>query len=151
MNRHALIFSVLVSGAIAAPYPSLAAHYEDPAANSLGADTSRATVGGSIEPFIGKWKGPWRLGMSSGSMLLVLSADPKNPGTVQITNIAKFGAEPEPLTNVVVKGKYLDIKANGADSGPLKIMLELGDSGQNVRGTMTYDGFSQWFLLKRVQ
>jgi hypothetical protein len=89
--------------------------------------------------------------MSSGSMLLVLSADPKNPGTVQITNIAKFGAEPEPLTNVVVKGKYLDIKANGADSGPLKIMLELGDSGQNVRGTMTYDGFSQWFLLKRVQ
>ena len=52
----------------------------------------------------GIWRGPWYLGMSSGTAALVLAGDPLSGGTLQLVNNDNFGDQALRLEDLVFDG-----------------------------------------------
>lgn len=113
-------------------------------------DSAAAGQSATMKRFAGKWEGMWRLAMNSGRIELTLTADPSQPGTIAVTNIAKFGDPPEPLDKVVTTDAKIQFRSNGVDNSTMKVSLEL-KSDDEMYGLMVFDGFTNRCLLKRIQ
>jgi len=141
MRFNALVLAAALAASIGLP-PALAD--DAPAAGA-----ANAAPDASLEPFAGKWVGPWRLGMNSGHVELVLTTDPKQPGTIAITNLVKFGDPPEPLWKVVADGKKIQFRSSGVDNSTMKVSLEFTAENE-LSGMIVHDGFTNLCKLTRV-
>jgi len=95
----------------------------------------------------GQWQGPWYRGMTSGQMMLELSAD--GTGRVTFTNLETFGQGPAGLHKTQVSGKSLEFSASGASGSEFAAKCALIDGGKLLRGTARYEGFPVKFDLQR--
>jgi len=95
----------------------------------------------------GTWKGPWYIGMSSGIAVMDLAAD--GSGTIVLTNLDEFGAQPVALTKQSFDGKRLTFSAVGANGAPLVMNLQLGEGGKQLRGNGKHAGFGARMELQR--
>jgi hypothetical protein len=100
--------------------------------------------------FIGKWVGPWRLGMNSGHVELVLSDDPRTPSTIAITNLAKFGDQRAEVQKIARDGERLLFRAYGADNSLMKASMILNPKDGSIEGSIVHDGFTNLCKLMRV-
>jgi hypothetical protein len=96
----------------------------------------------------GSWKGPWYIGMSSGIAVMDLAAD--GSGTIALTNLDEFGAQPVALTKQSFDGKRLSFSAIGANGAPLVMNLQLAESGKQLRGNGKHAGFGARLELQRA-
>lgn len=103
------------------------------------------------QQFVGKWAGPWRLGMSSGQVALVLTADADKPGTIAVTNLAKFGDQPADIYKVSRDGEKLLFRSAGADNSVMKVSMWLNAKDGSIEGFIVHDGFTNLCKLMRVQ
>jgi hypothetical protein len=97
----------------------------------------------------GTWKGPWYIGMSSGIAVMDLAAD--GSGTIVLTNLDEFGAQPIALTKQSFDGKRLNFSAIGANGAPLVMNLQLGEGGKQLRGNGKHSGFGARMELQRAE
>jgi hypothetical protein len=96
----------------------------------------------------GSWKGPWYIGMSSGMATMEIAAD--GSGTISLTNMDEFGAQPVPLAKQTYDGKVLRFSATGANGVPLTVGLQSENEGRRLRGNGKYGGFGSRLELQRV-
>src|SRR4051812_37669592 len=96
----------------------------------------------------GSWKGPWYIGMSSGIAVMDLAAD--GSGTIALTNLEEFGAQPVPLTKQSFDGKRFNFSAIGTNGAPLVMNLQLGEGGKQLRGNGKHAGFGARMELQRA-
>ena len=96
----------------------------------------------------GSWKGPWYIGMSSGIAVMDLVED--GSGTIALTNLDEFGAQPVALTKQSFDGKRLSFSAIGANGAPLIMSLQLGEDGKQLRGNGKHAGFGARMELQRA-
>lgn len=96
----------------------------------------------------GSWKGPWYIGMSSGMATMEIAAD--GSGTISLTNMDEFGAQPVPLAKQAYDGKVLRFSATGANGVPLTVGLQSENEGRRLRGNGKYGGFGARLELQRV-
>lgn len=121
------------------------------AADPAAADTSATGATASdIQRYVGKWEGPWRLAMNGGRVALVINADPKDPGTIAVTNLAAFGDQPVAIERVKAGPSTLAFRAAGADNRRMTVTLDLGKDDK-LEGHLLYDDFTNRCLLRRVQ
>ncbi len=97
----------------------------------------------------GSWRGPWYRGMSSGVMVLRLSADGK--GTVSFTNLETFGELPAPLIRTRMQGDSFEFRASGASGRDFAAGVKQSADGRMLRGTGRYEGFQVKFELQRQE
>jgi hypothetical protein len=102
------------------------------------------------QQFVGKWAGPWRLGMSSGQVELILTADAQKPGTIAVTNMAKFGDPPAEIYKVSRDGEKLLFRAAGADNSVMKVSVWPNPKDGSIEGFVVHDGFTNLTKLMRV-
>lgn len=96
----------------------------------------------------GSWTGPWYIGMSSGTAILNIAQD--GSGSIALTNLSEFGAEPVALAKHSFDGKKLQFSAIGANGAPLTMNLQLGAAGKQLRGNGKHAGFGARMELKRA-
>ena len=96
----------------------------------------------------GSWKGPWYIGMSSGTAEMEIAAD--GSGNVTLTNLDEFGEKPVPLTKQSFDGKVFSFTAIGASGAALNMNLKLGDNGRQLRGNGKHAGFGARMELQRA-
>ena len=96
----------------------------------------------------GTWKGPWYIGMSSGLAKMEIAAD--GSGTIEFTNLEKFGEEPVALTKTSFDGKTFRFVASGTGSGAFTVGLQLEAGGKQLRGNGKYGGFGARLELQRA-
>jgi hypothetical protein len=96
----------------------------------------------------GTWKGPWYIGMSSGIAVMELATD--GSGTIVLTNLDEFGAQPVALAKQSFDGKRLNFSAIGANGAPLVMNLTLGEGGKQLRGNGKHAGFGARMELQRA-
>jgi hypothetical protein len=94
----------------------------------------------------GSWKGPWYIGMSSGTVTMELAED--GSGTIALTNLDEFGSRPIPLVKQSFDGTSFSFSAVGA-SGTLVMTLRLGERGKQLRGNGKHAGFGARMELQR--
>lgn len=88
--------------------------------------------------------------MNSGQIELLLTDDPRKPGTISITNIAKFGDKPADIYKVARDGEKLLFRAYGVDNSVLKLNLILNPKDGSIEGFVVHDGFTNLCKLMRV-
>ncbi len=96
----------------------------------------------------GSWIGPWYIGMSSGTATMNIARD--GSGSITLTNLSEFGADPVALAKHSFDGKKLQFSAIGANGAPLTMSLQLGDAGKQLRGNGKHAGFGARMELKRA-
>ncbi len=97
----------------------------------------------------GAWTGPWYIGMSSGTATMNIAKD--GSGSIALTNLSEFGAQPVALTKQSFDGKMLRFSAIGANGAPLAMNLQLGEAGNQLRGNGKHAGFGARMELKRAE
>lgn len=97
----------------------------------------------------GLWRGPWYLGMSSGTATLVIAAGATD-GTLQFTNNDAFGDTPVPLRELRVADGALRFVATGADGKRMVCDLPVDLAGGRLKGFVTYGGYKLRLELVRV-
>ena len=80
---------------------------------------SAARAAEAPEGLQGTWRGPWYLGMTSGTATLVLTGDPLSEGTLQLVNNDNFGDQALRLEDLAFDGLRLRFRVRGADGRPL--------------------------------
>jgi hypothetical protein len=95
----------------------------------------------------GSWKGPWYIGMSSGTVAMELAED--GSGTIALTNLDEFGSRPIPLVKQSFDGTLFSFSAVGANGASLAMTLRLGESGKQLRGNGKHAGFGARMELQR--
>jgi len=141
--RNTNILCTLAAAAFLCALPAIAA---DPAAADA---PTTAAAAPDIQRYIGNWEGPWRLGMNGGRVALVISADPKEPGSIAVTNLAAFGDQPVAIERVKAGPSSLAFRAAGADNRRMTVTLDLGKDDK-LEGHLLYDDFTNRCLLRRV-
>lgn len=96
----------------------------------------------------GTWKGPWYIGMSSGLATMEIAAD--GSGTIALTNLDEFGAQPVPLAKQAYDGKVFRFSATGANGAALAVGLQAGSDGRKLRGNGKFGGFGTRLELQRA-
>jgi hypothetical protein len=97
----------------------------------------------------GSWKGPWYIGMSSGTVTMELAED--GSGTIALTNLDEFGSRPIPLAKQSFDGTSFSFSAVGANGAALVMTLRLGQSGKQLRGNGKHAGFGARMELQRTE
>lgn len=99
----------------------------------------------------GVWRGPWYLGMTSGTAELVLPMDGRDGGTLAMTNNENFGDRPLPVTDIETDGGRLRFRVKGEDGKTLAADIPM-DAGQpaSLKGFARYGGFKLRFEFARV-
>jgi len=141
--RNTNILCILAAAALLCALPATAA---DPAATDA---PTTAAVAPDIQRYVGKWEGPWRLAMNGGRVALVINADPKEPGTIAVTNLAAFGDQPVAIERVKAGPSSLAFRAAGADNRRMTVTLDLGKDDK-LEGHLLYDDFTNRCQLHRV-
>jgi hypothetical protein len=95
----------------------------------------------------GVWEGPWYRGMTSGKVKIDLKV---KPGTIQFTNLDKFGTAPRPVDGTLESGT-LKLKTEGESGGTLTASLKVNEAGTEAKGFGKFDGFPLRFEVKRSQ
>ena len=95
----------------------------------------------------GSWKGPWYIGMSSGTVAMEIAAD--GTGKIALTNLEEFGSQPVPLAKQSFDGKVFTFSASGANGAVLTMGLQLGAGGRQLRGNGKHAGFGARMELQR--
>lgn len=96
----------------------------------------------------GTWKGPWYIGMSSGLVTMEIAAD--GSGSIALTNLDEFGAQPVALAKQTYDGKVLKFSASGANGTALTAGLQSENGGKKLRGNGKYGGFGARMELQRA-
>lgn len=96
----------------------------------------------------GTWKGPWYIGMSSGLVTMEIAAD--GSGSIALTNLDEFGAQPVALAKQTFDGKVLKFSASGANGTALTAGLQSENGGKKLRGNGKYGGFGARMELQRA-
>lgn len=96
----------------------------------------------------GTWKGPWYIGMSSGLATMEIAAD--GSGTIALTNLDEFGAQPVPLAKHAYDGKVFRFSATGANGAALTVGLQAEGDGRKLRGNGKFGGFGTRLELQRA-
>lgn len=97
----------------------------------------------------GNWKGPWYRGMTSGTMVLEVSAD--GSGSVGFTNLETFGNRPAALRKTATKAGTYEFAAVGAAGTEFAGSATLIKGGKALGGTARYEGFLIKFELQRAR
>jgi len=95
----------------------------------------------------GIWEGPWYRGMTSGRVKLQIDGD---GGTIQFSNLDKFGSAQHPLGNTAFADSVYQFRTEGESGGALTGRLKLNEAGTEMKGMGKFDGFPLRFELKRV-
>jgi hypothetical protein len=96
----------------------------------------------------GSWKGPWYIGMSSGTVAMDIDED--GSGKIALTNLDEFGSQPVPLAKQSFDGKWFTFSATGAHGAALIMNLQLGEGGKQLRGNGKHAGFGTRMELQRA-
>ena len=96
----------------------------------------------------GSWKGPWYIGMSSGTVTLHIAED--GSGGIALTNLDDFGSQAIPLAKQSFDGKLLTFTATGANGASLVMNLRLSEDGKQMRGNGKHAGFGARMELQRA-
>jgi len=96
----------------------------------------------------GTWKGPWYIGMSSGLATMEIAAD--GSGSIALTNLDEFGAQPVALAKQAYDGKILRFSAMGANGAALTVGLQAESDGRKLRGNGKFGGFGTRLELQRT-
>lgn len=99
----------------------------------------------------GTWRGPWYLGMTSGTAELHIDGDSgSRRGTLRMTNNENFGSEALPLVSVDADESYLRFKVVGQDGRPLVAEFPLESSNAtSLKGFARYGGHRLRFEFLR--
>jgi hypothetical protein len=111
------------------------------AALAAGEDGARAVLG--------TWRGPWYLGMSSGTATLVLAGDATLEGSLQLTNSEGFGDAPVPLRDVAIVDGKLRFVAIGADGQRMVADVPVDLDKGRLKGFVTWGGYKVRLELQR--
>lgn len=98
----------------------------------------------------GIWRGPWYLGMTSGSAALVLAGDPLAEGTLQLTNNDNFGDQPLRLQDLAFDGLQLRFRVRGADGRMLVADWAAVPTAKTLKAFVSYGGYKLRFELTRI-
>jgi hypothetical protein len=96
----------------------------------------------------GTWKGPWYIGMSSGLVTMEIAVD--GSGSIALTNLEEFGAQPVALAKQTYDGKIFKFSATGANGTAMIAGLQAENEGKKLRGNGKYGGFGARMELQRV-
>lgn len=96
----------------------------------------------------GTWKGPWYIGMSSGLATMEIAAD--GSGSIALTNLDEFGAQPVALAKQAYDGQVLRFSATGANGAALTVGLQTESDGKKLRGNGKFGGFGTRLELQRT-
>jgi hypothetical protein len=97
----------------------------------------------------GTWTGPWYIGMSSG--MATLEVAPDGSGSIALTNLEDFGAQPVPLSKVALEADAISFSAAGEGGAVLTMKLKRDAGGQQMRGNGKYAGFGARLEVKRAE
>jgi hypothetical protein len=86
--------------------------------------------------------------MSSGIAVMELAAD--GSGSITLTNLDEFGAQPVPLAKQTFDGKIFAFTATGANGAALVMNLQLAEGGKQLRGNGKHAGFGARMELQRA-
>lgn len=105
-----------------------------------------APGGDTAGTLAGVWEGPWYRGMTSGKVRLQIGGD---GGTIQFTNLDKFGPAPHPVAKATLADGIYQFRTEGESGGALTARLKPSETGAEMKGTGKFDGFPLRFELKR--
>lgn len=105
----------------------------------------------TIKPFVGRWEGNWRLGMNSGKIVLVVTGEAQAPGTIAVTNLAKFGDAPAAIERIEADSAHFNFRSAGEDNSTMKLTLQVAGGGTVLHGTLLFDDFANRCMLRKVQ
>ena len=98
----------------------------------------------------GAWRGPWYLGMTSGTATLVLAGDPLSEGTLQLVNNDNFGDQALRLEDLAFDGSKLRFRVRGADGRMLVADWPAAPSAKSLKAFVSYRGYKLRIELTRV-
>ncbi len=105
----------------------------------------------SSSPLGGVWRGPWYLGMTSGTAELVLPVEGKEGGMLSMTNNENFGTKALPVTDLEADGGRLRFRVKGEDGKMLTADIPVeGAQPSALKGFARYGGFKLRFEFLRV-
>lgn len=104
----------------------------------------------SADGLQGTWRGPWYLGMTSGTAALVLTGEPLTGGTLQLVNNENFGDQPMPLENLSYDGLQLRFRVRGADGRMLVADWPATPAARTLKAFVSYGGYKLRIELTRV-
>ncbi len=121
------------------------------ALGTLALSVVTVTHAESTSPLAGVWRGPWYLGMTSGTAELILPAAGREGGTLSMTNNENFGAGALPVTDLEAEGGRLRFRVKGEDGKMLTADIPVdGDQPSALKGFARYGGFKLRFEFLRV-
>lgn len=97
----------------------------------------------------GVWRGPWYLGMTSGTGVLTITNDVPVEGSLQLINNDTFGEAPVALSDVHYDGVQLRFRAKGADGRMLSGQLPVTSDAKAMKGFVKYGGYNLKFEFVR--
>jgi len=112
--------------------------------------STTASAADPVDGLQGTWRGPWYLGMTSGTAALVLSGDPLSGGTLQLVNHEKFGDQPLPLEDLAYDGLQLRFRVRGADGRLLVADWPATPTARTLKAFVSYGGYKLRLELTRV-
>ncbi len=99
----------------------------------------------------GVWRGPWYLGMTSGTAELILPVEGKEGGTLSMTNNENFGSKALPVTDLEAESGRLRFRVKGEDGKMLAADIPVeGEQPSALKGFARYGGFKLRFEFQRV-
>ncbi len=99
----------------------------------------------------GLWKGPWYLGMSSGTAELRISTVGESlSGTLQLTNSETFGTEAHPLRNASLSNGAFQFRVAGEDGQVMVGEVPVDLAKGVLKGAVRYGGYKLRLELLRT-
>ncbi len=99
----------------------------------------------------GLWKGPWYLGMSSGTAELRISTVGESlSGTLQLTNSETFGTEAHPLRNASLSNGTFQFRVAGEDGQVMVGEVPVDLAKGVLKGAVRYGGYKLRLELLRT-
>ena len=99
----------------------------------------------------GLWKGPWYLGMSSGTAELRISTVGESlSGTLQLTNSETFGTDAHPLRNVSLVNGTFQFRVSGEDGQVMVGEVPVDLAKGVLKGSARYGGYKLRLELLRT-
>lgn len=114
------------------------------------AGTTTAQAADAADGLQGVWRGPWYLGMTSGTAALVLSGEPLSDGTLQLVNNENFGDQPLRLEDLAYDGLQLRFRVRGADGRFLVADWPASPTARTLKAFVSYGGYKLRVELTRV-